>query len=77
MKKFVAVVVVGLTTPLWAKIIVTSGGGVHCTGGCTSEITGDGSEIRMCDSEGNCVTIKRPTGKAEPDTGSNPDTSPK
>ncbi len=36
MRKFVvtAAAVLGLTTSLWAKIIVTPGGGVHCTGGC-------------------------------------------
>ncbi|HYX38606.1 MAG TPA: hypothetical protein VE954_36345 [Oligoflexus sp.] len=79
MKKFVvtAVAVIGLTTPLWAKIIVTPSGGVHCTGGCTSEINGDGTQIKMCDSEGNCVHISRATGKAEPGSSSNPDTSDK
>lgn len=77
MKRFFAVAVIGLTTPLWAKIIITPGGGVVCTGGCTSEVNGDGTQIKMCDSEGNCVYISRPTGKAEPDKGSNPDTSPK
>lgn len=76
MKRFAAVVVIVLTTPLWAKITVTPGVGVECSGGCSTEVSGDGSEARMCDSEGNCVIIKL-AKTAEPNKGSNPDTSPK
>ena len=73
-----AIAVICLTTSAWAELIFNADGTVKCTGGCTTEVSADGSSAKMCDSAGNCITIKIGSGKgaAEPPSKGNPDTSP-